>query len=181
MPAGRTEDRQSFGILLGELIENVKRHASARTPGFIVAQVYPKKYRLGITIADPGIGIRGSFLEGEVEKYKNHDWKDSQFIKLALEPLVTSKVSGHAGYGLYILSELVLRNVGTYVVSSGAETVIGFRAGSGKKTEVVLQHSPWKGTAVTMILNLQNKLPLGDVYRTLPLPEGYAEEDFFDA
>jgi anti-sigma regulatory factor (Ser/Thr protein kinase) len=173
------EDRASFGILLGELIENVNRHAGARTPGFIVAQVYPKQYKLGITIADPGMGIKRSFIDGEVTEYKDWRKSDADFISLALKPLVTSKRSQHSGYGLYILAELIRRNGGTFSVSSGTHTVVGYRV-RGHTVEKTTEHAAWPGTVVTMIISLQNKLPLGEVYNSLPLPAGYTDEDFFE-
>lgn len=157
----------------------MNRHAGARTPGFVVAQVYPKQYKLGITIADPGMGIKRSFLDGEVAEYKDSSKQDSHFISLALKPLVTSKRSLHAGYGLYILAELLRRNGGTFSVSSGANTVVGYRVRQ-HTIEKVAEHSAWTGTVVTMIIDLQNKLPLGDVYKSLPLPAGYSDEDFFE-
>ena len=177
--APNAEDRGSFGILLGELIENVTRHANIRTPAFIVAQVYPKRYKLGITIADAGIGIRQSFIEGDVEKYRDPAKPDEFFISLALQPLVTSKASAHAGYGLYILSELISRNQGSYMVTSGPATVVGYRA-RGMHKQDVYRHAPWEGTVVSMIVNLQTKLPLSDVYKSLPLPVGFSAEDFFE-
>jgi hypothetical protein len=173
------EDRGSFGILLGELIENVGRHANITTPAFVVAQVYPKKFKLGITVADAGIGIRQSFLQGDVEEYKDATKPDDFFISLALQQLVTSKRKAHAGYGLFILSELIYRNLGTYLVSSGTATVVGYRQGGAHKREVQ-QHAPWSGTVVSMIVNLNAKLPLSEVYKTMPLPPGFEQEDFFD-
>jgi hypothetical protein len=95
-----------------------------------------------------------------------------------VKPLVTSKSAAHSGYGLYILAELVRRNRGTYAITSGAETVIGYQGVRGP-VEEVRSHAPWRGTVVTMILDLYNKLPLGEVYKTLPLPEGMTEDDFF--
>lgn len=173
------EERASLGILLGETIENVHRHAGAKTPGFVVAQVYPKRLKLQITIADPGMGIRTSFLQGDVENYRRPDWTDSEFIRLAVQPLVTSKTAAHSGYGLYVLAELVRRNRGTYAITSGSHTVIGY-LGVGGPAEEVRSHAPWQGTVVTMILDLHNKLPLGEVYKTLPLPDGMSEDDFFE-
>ena len=173
------EERASLGILLGETIENVNRHANAKTAGFVVAQVYPKRYKLQMTIADAGIGVRRSFLEGDVEAYRRIEWSDADFIRLATKPLVTSKSAAHSGYGLYVLSELVRRNRGTYSISSGANTIIGYLTKQGPVEEVHL-HAPWRGTVVTVILDLQNKLPLGEVYKTLPLPAGVSEDDLFE-
>ena len=42
------------------MIENVHRHAETPTDGFAVAQVYPKKLKMGITLVDAGIGVRAS-------------------------------------------------------------------------------------------------------------------------
>ena len=42
-----------------------------------------------------------------------------KWIKEASEPLVTSKIQHHSGYGLYITRELYRRNGGQFLVLSG--------------------------------------------------------------
>ncbi|MFH1059232.1 MAG: hypothetical protein V1797_11230 [Pseudomonadota bacterium] len=175
----KPDDKSTFGIILSELIENVPRHAETATPAYIVCQVYPEKLKLGITIADAGIGIKESFLRGETEKYKRPEMPDSYFINLALDMLVTSKTSRHAGYGLYLFSEVVARNRGTFVVSSGVESVIGYLQ-NGLIIKRIQKHSKWQGTVISMIIDLYNTLPLLDIYAAMPAPSGFEEDGFFD-
>jgi hypothetical protein len=80
---------------------------------------------------------------------------------------------------MYILAELIRRNRGTYAITSGTHTVIGYATAKGA-VEDIYSHKPWRGTVVTMIVDLHQKLPLGDVYQTLPLPSGMTPDDFFD-
>ena len=64
--------RNALAVLLGELVENVHRHAEPKSPGFVVAQVYPDRLKLGITIADSGIGIPASFHKSPLPQYVPH-------------------------------------------------------------------------------------------------------------
>jgi hypothetical protein len=41
-------------------------------------------------------------------------------------------------------------------------------------------HRPWQGTVVSVILDLTQALPILDVYRTMPAPEGEVDDDIFD-
>lgn len=74
---------------------------------------------------------------------------------------------------------MIRRNRGTYAVTSGTQTVVGYRVKAGDR-EDVYAHARWSGTIVTMIVDLQNRLPLDEVYNTLPLPPGMTTEDFFE-
>lgn len=57
----KPDDRSALSVLISEMIENVHRHANAQVDGFAVAQVYPKRLKMGITLVDAGIGVRSRF------------------------------------------------------------------------------------------------------------------------
>jgi len=183
-------DRTALVILFAELIENVRRHAGGQTIARVGAQYYPRKHRLNLAIADTGIGVRASFENGRNDVARARMRGGESPLRLAIAPRVTSKPvttpdePGHAGYGLYIASELAVRNGGTFRITSGASTLMRFRGWNparqtpyrGTEEE---SHAPWQGTVVTMVLDLEQLLPISDVYATLPPPRGYADDDFF--
>ena len=39
------------------------------------------------------------------------------------------------------------------------------------------QHRAWRGTIVSVIIDLKRDLPLNQIYREMPLPEGITHED----
>lgn len=175
--APKPDERNGLAVFIGELVENVHRHAEPHFPGFVVAQVYPEKLKLGLTIADSGIGIPESFRRSALPEFRGRVDDDAQCLQLAIQPLVTSKPEHHSGYGLYLLSELIARNGGSFMICSGKAALTGY--GRRKKLQTSTQNiAPWHGTVVSSIIDLRNPLPLAEVYRTLPIPEGFDEDDF---
>jgi len=172
------EARQALQILIAEMIENVHRHAEAPSDGFAVAQVYPARLKMGIALVDAGMGIRNS-LEGALPRaHRGEQRTDRDFLREACRLHVTSKPDRHSGYGLYVLSEVVARNRGTFCLTSGRATLVGYQ----RKGNVVFDfhdHEPWDGTIVSVIVNLHRDLPILDVYKRMPAPEGYSDDELF--
>jgi hypothetical protein len=173
------EDRSSLYVLISEMIENVHRHAQAPADGFAVAQVYPQHLKMGIALVDAGIGVRQSFADGEPSIPIKGLKSDEEFLRVALQLHATSKSTRHSGYGLFLLSEVISRNRGTFLVTSGNATLIGYRR-AGRLHLDSFTHRPWQGTIVSVIINLTRDLPLNQVYREMPLPEGMTDDDFFE-
>jgi hypothetical protein len=171
------EDRDGLTILIAEMIENVHRHAQPDTDGFAVAQLYPKQLKLGVTLVDGGIGVSGSFRTSTVMSERLASChSDRDYLLAACELHVTSKPDRHSGYGLYILSQLISRNRGSFLLGSDTCSVIGYQRRGALHFDTY-SHAPWQGTIISAIIDLHNPLPIGDVYRSMPVPEG---EDFFD-
>lgn len=163
--------------MIAEMIENVHRHAAAPVDGFAVAQVYPQRLKMGITMVDAGVGVRRSFEMGEPSIPIASIQNDEDFLRAAIRLHATSKSSAHAGYGLYLLSELISRNGGTFLLASGHATLIGYRR-AGKLFVESFQNREWQGTIVSIIIDLTKELPLNQIYKEMPLPEGWTNEDF---
>jgi len=172
----KADDRSALSVMIAEMIENVHRHAQAPVDGFAVAQVYPQRLKMGITLVDAGIGVRRSFETGEPSIPIAGLQTDEDFLRAAVKLHATSKSSGHSGYGLYLLSELISRNGGTFLLASGRATLIGYRR-AGKLFIESFQHRSWQGTIVSVIIDLGRELPLNQIYREMPLPEGITNED----
>ncbi len=172
------DDRQALLVLISEMIENIHRHSDAKVDGFAVAQVYPQKLKMGITLVDAGMGVRESFLRGEPSVPIDPSWPDERFLREAVKLHSTSKKVGHSGYGLYLLSEVIGRNRGTFLLTSGSATLVGYQRSKALVFETY-RHRPWKGTIVSVVIDLRNDLPLLEVYREMPAPAVYGEDDLF--
>jgi len=172
----KPDDRSTLSVMIAEMIENVHRHAQAPVDGFAVAQVYPKHLKMGITLVDGGIGVRKSFEIGEPSIKVEDLHTDQDFLRAAIRLHATSKSSGHSGYGLYLLSELISRNGGTFLLASGHATLIGYRRG-GKLFVESYANRYWQGTIISVIIDLTRDLPLLQIYKEMPLPEGLTHED----
>lgn len=170
------QDRQALHILLAEMIENVHRHAEITDDGFAVAQVYPRRLKMGITLVDAGIGVKESLRMGPATPRGLRD--DADFLAFACQLHATSKPDRHSGYGLYLLSEVIARNRGTFSLTSGLATLTGYSK-HGRLAFERISHRPWQGTIVSVIINLHERLPILDVYREMPAPSGYTDDDFF--
>ncbi|MGH7150713.1 MAG: hypothetical protein ACREIU_08450 [Planctomycetota bacterium] len=180
------DDRMALIVTFAELIENVRRHAGPGAISLAAGQFYRAKRKFHGVVVDTGMGIRESFLAGTNVEAKERIRGGESPLDLACKPLVTSKpvVSsedpGHAGYGLYVVSELAVRNGGTFHLTSDDGSLFRYRRGFQPRREP-RPHSPWKGTIVGVIFDLNELVPCAEVYRSLPPPEGYTVDDFFNA
>jgi anti-sigma regulatory factor (Ser/Thr protein kinase) len=172
------DDRQALAVLISEMIENVHRHAQSPVDGFAVAQVYPKQLKMGITLVDAGIGVRASFATGEPSIDISHLNSDVDFLREAVKLYSTSKRGRHSGYGLYLLTQLVARNRGTFLLTSGGATLMGYQR-SRQTVFDAFTHRSWRGTIVSVIIDLNRGLPLLKIYEEMPLPAGFQDDDLF--
>lgn len=160
-------DMQAFRTMLSELSENIYAHSRFETPGYISAFYYPNIDKCEIAIADTGIGILNSYLEGSNEEAKARIASGASAIGLALDGLVSSKPvslpgsqNTHYGYGLRIVRGLVEKNKAKMTIASGNEIVTIERF---QKNHSTLEKA-WNGTFVGLFLDLQNPLSLEAVY-----------------
>jgi len=176
-----SETKNGLLVLFGELVENIHRHAGqTHTAAFACAQVYPERKKLTVSIVDTGMGLAQSIASGS-----NPDLaarllrKGESALALATAPLLTSKPDRHSGYGLYVATELIQRNGGTFRIISGTESLTLYRKYGRRHERVAAIDRGWQGTWITMIIDLDSVLPIGDVYLTLPAAEDAEKEDFF--
>jgi len=160
--------RKAMLVLISEVVENVHRHSDAGFDGFVVANVYPKRLKMGITFVDTGIGIAASLGSAIELDYSGPLATNTDWLKAACTLYVTSKPLRHSGYGLYLLEQVVSRNRGTLALSSGTSTMLSYFGPNGRLRQDSYEHLAWKGTIVTMVLDLQRPLPLMEVYETIP-------------
>ncbi len=175
------ESRDACTVMFAELIENIYRHSESSYPSYVIAQAHPTQKRLHVVVVDTGIGIYDSFRRSDSAFIKNRARSEYETIRMAIERYVTSKIKGHSGYGLYVISELMARNGGILRLTSGSTTLLQqpTRKGLRRKTISISMdnHPQWKGTELAIQFNLELPLPLQEVYNTLLLP---GAEDFVD-
>jgi hypothetical protein len=166
---GHVSDMKPFSTMLSELCENVLSHSEATSPGYVGARVTetPNARRVEIAICDSGIGFLGSFQKGTNEAVKARIKKGASPIDLALDGLNSSKpvpVKGsylsYYGFGLFIVRRLVEENRGQLTIVSNDEAVSLDRY---ERKHFKLER-PFPGAYVGMVLDLDNPLPLEEIY-----------------
>jgi anti-sigma regulatory factor (Ser/Thr protein kinase) len=158
-----------FRTLLSELCENTYAHSEFETPGYISANLHKDTYE--IAIADSGIGILNSFLEGTNQEAKNRIRRGASALELSIDGLSSSKPGRHFGYGLFIVRRVLEENRGRLTIISGNECM---NVEMYRKDLFHLER-PWKGTFVSLLIDTNNPLPLDEVYNegvALLVPEG---------
>jgi len=175
-----------LGTVFAELIENSVKHGRLKYPAWLFANYHPQPEIMHICIADRGVGIQKTFLESDHPELRSlAQSHPTNWIRRATDPLVTSKTSAHAGYGLYIVRELCRQNRGTFVLISGdAYYRLSFKSSSGgslvpEEYELSLGRG-WSGTVLAMNLKVSSTLDLNSIYSELPPPKGFEDEPEID-
>ena len=167
--AHHVQDMNPFRVMISELCENVLAHSESTSPGYICARVLEtqQRRRAEIAIADTGIGIRGSYLSGSNESVKIRIKKGASPLEIALQGLNSSKqhanpdtLRSHYGFGLLVVRRLIEENRGQMLVVSGPDSLHVDRFG-GTITDL---DKPFAGTFIGIVLDLDNPLPLAEIY-----------------
>jgi len=106
--------------LFTEMMNNVVDHSLSPIGGYTMAQYYPTTQKIQFSIADKGIG----FLENV--KFKQNVNDEVEAIEKALEKGFTANKANqlygsayrNAGYGLYVMSEIIKQVGGKFVIIS---------------------------------------------------------------
>jgi len=106
---------------VSELGRNVVQHASSASGGVAMAQVFPDRERIQITVCDSGQGILGSLMASHPELMS-----DEEALRAAILPHVSkafagevSSTSENAGLGLFFTKEIAWRVGGGFFLVSG--------------------------------------------------------------
>ncbi len=165
--ASQLGDIKPFRTILSELCENTYAHSEFEIPGYICAHLYTQNDRFEIALADSGIGIRNSYLEGTSQEHKRRIASGACAIDLAMDGLTSSKpttgpgtTTSHFGYGLFIVRRLIEENQGRLCIISGNECVTIERF-QRRRRELGRE---WPGTFVGILINVGGSLPLESIY-----------------
>lgn len=160
------EQSRSIKYIISELVRNVIEHSGSNEGAIVCAQYYKKSNRIGIGIADTGVGIKSTIN-------KSHEAKnDIEAIKLALTPGITgtTKREGgteqNAGAGLFFTKSIATVNRDFFVLYSGNSLYKLLKRSSSKK-RINLYANPfqdrhsketnlpyWQGTVVGIDISL---------------------------
>jgi hypothetical protein len=115
----RVQNSEAFKVMVSELCENVLAHSELSQPGYICARVLEQSGTAEIAIADSGVGIKQSYLNGTNPTVKERIAKGASPLQIALDGLNSSKpqppkgsLRSYYGFGLYIIRRLIEENEG---------------------------------------------------------------------
>jgi len=174
-----SDDVPALKTALAEMVENVYKHAESNYPAYVLAQAHPNTQKLSLAIADTGIGIQESFRRADNHEARKIGLSPKTALEGAVAPLVTSKLKGHRGYGLFVLRKLVELNKGQFRLTSDEHSFLVVPGRDRRTLDPTRRHHAWKGTFVSLLLDMKKSMDMQRVYRELPVPAGFEDEDFF--
>lgn len=151
-PSDETIDALKYGM--AELARNVVQHSLSPIGGVAIAQYFPDRRAIQISISDCGRGIYQS-LRTTYPELQNH----LESLKLAVLPHVSGafrqgvySASENAGLGLFFVKEICWRSGGSFWLAS-QNSLLGVQENDESgKTRIYRTIQPWNGTSVTMDL-----------------------------
>lgn len=165
--SGHVENNEPFKVMVSELCENVLTHSESTSPGYVCARVLTHSETVEIAIADSGVGIRQSYINGTNEDVKKRLKKGASALELALDGLNSSKPTApsgsyrsYYGFGLLVTRRLVEENRGQIFLMSEEESLYLNRLRRHANKLI----RPYMGTFIGIVLDLNNPLPLEEIY-----------------
>ena len=162
------EKKKAMKTMVSELCENIYAHSSFESTGYICAFLNHTTNKLEVALADSGIGIKGSYLDGTNENVQTRIRQGEPAIEIALEGRQssrpregeTNKGLTHYGYGLFIVRRLIEENHGKLTIISGSDllTIERFQRYPQKLSR------NWQGTFVGLVIDITYPLPLEEIY-----------------
>jgi hypothetical protein len=150
--ANETMDALRYGM--AELGRNVIQHSVSPIGGIAIAQFFPEREAIQISIADCGIGVLQS-LGRVYPELKNH----LESLKLAILPHVSGafkngmySASDNAGLGLFFSKEICWRAGGSFWIASHDALLGVVGREDVRMNRVYKDIDGWHGTSVTMDL-----------------------------
>lgn len=129
---------------IAEAIDNIFNHSKTVIDGFVVAQYFPAKHKIGISIIDSGIGIPDRLKQRPIYA----DLSTLQALELAVEQNITVNPETNVGAGLFYTKRIIEENNGILTIHSDiAQLTVN---SSGKH---VCQSPKWNGTIIQLTIN----------------------------
>lgn len=156
--------------MVSELLRNVLEHSGSPTGAFICAQYYPESRKVGLGVADSGIGVRNAL------SHFHPTPDDASAIILALRPGITGTsarfggAENNAGAGLFYTKSLAVLSRTHMTISSGtgfykllkdpARNPITIRDDSrADRHRLDNDIPPWQGTAIGIDIGVPPRIP----------------------
>lgn len=165
-PDDETIDALKYGM--AELGRNVVQHSNSPVGGVAIAQYFPDREAIQISVCDRGHGVLET-LQSAYPELEN----DLEGLKLAVLPHVSGAFAGgmysaseNAGLGLFFVKEICWRSDGSFwLVSKRALLgVQGYDAAG--KNRIYRKINSWEGTSVTMDLPAAGVGDFGELLKT---------------
>ena len=153
------DDQMSKAIVfsVGELIANITLHAESPSGGMLYGQRFPNNRTAMFILVDPGVGIHSAFQNGKNEEY--HNMSEEECLKICLDQGVSC--GDGRGHGLFVIREIISRNLGTLRIISGKHYV------SIVNGNVSINKMPhWQGTLIFCEFNLDIKVDMNNVFES---------------
>lgn len=146
-----TFDALRYGMQ--ELGRNVVQHAQSPIGGVAIAQYFPDRKALQISISDRGRGVRESLQDNYPEVRS-----DLEACKLAVLPHASGAASpvgpyeslDNAGLGLFFSKEIAWRAGGSFWLVSGTALLGVTGDDEAAQRRIYRRINPWSGTSVTL-------------------------------
>jgi len=144
----RKDLRDYISYMIGEVLDNAIFHSNSKVGAVVGGQYFSKQGKLQIVVADRGVG----FLENIKRNYAVAIESDA--IELALQKGVSSppptpyfSSSRHAGYGLFVLREIIKHTKGELLVISN-NGAVRYDGSNDKLVKLSNISHFWKGSIV---------------------------------
>lgn len=165
-PDDETIDALKYGM--AELGRNVVQHSLSRVGGVAIAQYFPDRQAIQISVCDCGRGILQA-LRASYPELKS----EMESLKLAVLPHTSGAFSGgmysaseNAGLGLFFVKEISWRAGGSFwLVSNRALLGVQGHDAAGRD-RIYRTINSWEGTSVTMDLPATGVLDFGGLLQT---------------
>lgn len=148
----QSEVSDALEYCMAEITRNVVQHSWSQVGGVAIAQYFPDRRAIQISVADCGKGVKNA-LWAMYPEVKN----DKEALKLAVLPHVSGafhreaySAPDNAGLGLFFTKEICWRSGGSFWLVSG-NGLMGIQkndATPGQRVERDI--IPWQGTSVTL-------------------------------
>ncbi|KIL35187.1 hypothetical protein SD71_16330 [Cohnella kolymensis] len=99
---------------IAEIIDNVFNHSETKIDGFVVAQHFPSRNRIDVTVVDGGMGIPKRLKSRAIYK----DLSATEALDIAVEKDVTVDPEINKGAGLFYTKRIIQENRGTLRINS---------------------------------------------------------------
>ena len=142
-----------FSVILSEVCQNIIEHAEA--PGWVAAQAYNWKHRLGrfvvvISVMDLGRGFRGSLSDEHSSRYGDR-WSDATALEAAFLHGLTRFSDSGRGQGIQQIRRQVRRWDGAITIRSGTAR-IGQVPAWDDSPPLVDGMEPFPGSQIAIVL-----------------------------
>ncbi len=153
-----------LNIAMAEILNNINDHSQSDITGYVITQLYPKKFQIILSVCDFGVGIPTS-VNKYLKKNENRTVRSDRALLLAFkEGFSTKSTPRNRGFGLNTLSSIAKELNGRILLISNNANITQNEDGVFEK-EIMDANFP--GTQIVLYLDTRHLPPIE--------PEEFAE------